>query len=467
MRMLVFILVLLFCEFSHGSAQAQDNCEALRPAKPERTDESFSGKIEGEVSGLVGRLAGAGASANGSYRSIVEDQLKDYPNSDKIYILERTIYLVCKNPGSDIDLNSLLTIFLSFPAEKSSNLQEKTDQFPEIAGLGTSLWVHQNIIIDDDDLNPNSISISPDSQLIAVGFDVSKIHDYIFIYDSQNGNLLYRHTLDGSSGVQVIKFHPSGRFIGLARGNRIEIIEFSTGHVVFSSHGHSRYVRDISFSDDGLLIGSVSDDGTACVSSIYDSGRPRNCYKHMNPEAQDWDGDGVLDNPLDQPNTIIFLPNGREFYTGSVYGYLRRWRIANLKEPVLTKSITSEWILSLSLASDPNVIAFGSKYETNILDLSGDNIIKINSSSLWTEGLQFDATENSIFFRGINHSIFLARSSTGIIISETRLDREPQAIAKRGWRHSVHGFAAAPNNRFVAIAGKNPAIAVLKLEPVI
>jgi len=83
MKLIVVALLLLLRTLR---ASAGDKCDALTPTNAQNVDEGFKGKIDGEIKGLLGRLAGGAAAIEGEYRKLETDQLRDYPDSDKLYI---------------------------------------------------------------------------------------------------------------------------------------------------------------------------------------------------------------------------------------------------------------------------------------------------------------------------------------------------------------------------------------------
>ena len=53
------------------------------------------------------------------YRRIETDELKDYPEADKIYVWQRIIYLACVDPDLKIDINELFKLYLLGPSQKA------------------------------------------------------------------------------------------------------------------------------------------------------------------------------------------------------------------------------------------------------------------------------------------------------------------------------------------------------------
>ena len=93
-----------------------DKCDALEPTNAQGIDEEFKGKIDGEIKGLLGRIAGGAASIEGEYKKIETDELQNYPDSNRLYVWQRIIYLACVSPDLNININDLFKLYLSPPA---------------------------------------------------------------------------------------------------------------------------------------------------------------------------------------------------------------------------------------------------------------------------------------------------------------------------------------------------------------
>ncbi len=130
--------VLIFLgSLSLASASAADeHCKPLEPQDAKDLDETFKGEINGKVDGVIGRLVGAEASAEGEYRRIVNDTLKEYPDSAKLYALNRIIYLACVNGGINVERLYELTFELQSNADEPAKAHRLTrTPFPE------SFWI--------------------------------------------------------------------------------------------------------------------------------------------------------------------------------------------------------------------------------------------------------------------------------------------------------------------------------------
>jgi hypothetical protein len=106
---------------------ADDRCDALKPTNAQDVDEAFKGKIEGEIKGVLSHLVGGAANIEGEYKQLITDQFKNYPQSDKLYVWQRILYLVCINPDIKIDINELLKVYITPPQKVTERTPENKD----------------------------------------------------------------------------------------------------------------------------------------------------------------------------------------------------------------------------------------------------------------------------------------------------------------------------------------------------
>lgn len=89
-----WLVILSVSLLAYGNASAQE-CDPLKPSPPRNLSEEVVGKIDAKVSGLASKLLNAGGTLEGTYRQASTDVLSEYPNADRLYLWDRTIYLYC------------------------------------------------------------------------------------------------------------------------------------------------------------------------------------------------------------------------------------------------------------------------------------------------------------------------------------------------------------------------------------
>ena len=117
----LFLLLFLAASFQSNRALADNHCEPLSPTEAGVVSEKFKGDIEGELKGLASRIAGAGASISGEYERFEENRLTDFPDSHRLYVWQRTLYLACVDSESGIDINKLLELYLIDPVRLTND----------------------------------------------------------------------------------------------------------------------------------------------------------------------------------------------------------------------------------------------------------------------------------------------------------------------------------------------------------
>lgn len=146
--MRIVLMAIGFLLLSLVPSNADEDCSALAPTNSEKIDETFKGQIEGEISGLIGRLAGAEANIEGEYKRLKEDTLNQYDDHHRLYVWQRTLYLVCIKPELGIDINTLLQMYLAGPPDKQSQNSDRLKKLYRSAleGIVTTLMRNEEFM---------------------------------------------------------------------------------------------------------------------------------------------------------------------------------------------------------------------------------------------------------------------------------------------------------------------------------
>ena len=93
------VAMILSCE-----AWAVD-CSEVRPATPQNTDVSLTGKLEARVDGLFKKLVSPQAEIEGSYRKVATDLLPEFPNADRVFVWQQVLFLQCQLLNEDTSMS--------------------------------------------------------------------------------------------------------------------------------------------------------------------------------------------------------------------------------------------------------------------------------------------------------------------------------------------------------------------------
>ena len=116
-----------------------------------------------------------------------------------------------------------------------------------------------------------------------------------------------------SSSVKALAFSPDGRYLAVGCGyvdSRIDILNVETGEKLVRLEGHSGFIADLAFSDDGLLLASASGDQTV---------------KLWN--TKDWSEQTTLLGHTDEVWSVDFSPKGGELMSSGKDGRILIWSL--------------------------------------------------------------------------------------------------------------------------------------------
>ncbi|HEX3348052.1 MAG TPA: hypothetical protein VHS58_08135 [Acetobacteraceae bacterium] len=91
-------------QFAPAGAALQ--CDKLQPLPAQNTDRSFTGKLNAAVDGWFAKLAKIDGGAEGTYRDVSQNVLKEFPQADRLYVWDRVIYLKCQLIADSNDLST-------------------------------------------------------------------------------------------------------------------------------------------------------------------------------------------------------------------------------------------------------------------------------------------------------------------------------------------------------------------------
>jgi WD40 repeat protein len=157
----------------------------------------------------------------------------------------------------------------------------------------------------------NKIAFSPDGALVAItSYDET---DNVFLWNTSSGVLttLAGH-VDQGFGVS---FSPNGKLLATASQDGTAILwDVATGKALRTFQGHRGGVQDVAFSPDGQRLATASIDRTVMLWDVTTGNRLVTLYGHT-------DGDGYTG----QVWSVTFSPNGQQLATASADRTVRRY----------------------------------------------------------------------------------------------------------------------------------------------
>lgn len=176
-------------------------------------------------------------------------------------------------------------------------LTSKTAVFAQNDVWNSLLTGHSDFIV--------SSAVSPDARLIVT----EALDETAKLRDISNGKLL--HNFKGYftyPNRNTLEFSPDGKLLVTAGNNTPLVWDILTGSVAYKLVGHKKDVADVSFSSNGQLIATASDDGIGKIWSVKDGACLVNLVGHSR---------GLL--------SITFGPDGEKVLTSSWDRTVKIW----------------------------------------------------------------------------------------------------------------------------------------------
>jgi WD40 repeat protein len=206
-------------------------------------------------------------------------------------------------------------------------------------------------------------------------------------------------TLKGHTAeVRSVSFSPDGRL--LASGSEdgtIKLWRVSDGSLVRTLTGHAREVDSVSFSPDGRLLASGSGDNTIKLWRV---------------------SDGVLVRTLhpDSVYSVSFSPDGRLLASGGWQG-IKLWRVAD-GSLVRTLEGHTGWVRSVSFSPDGSLLASGSEDKTIKLwrVADGSLVRTLTGHTQYVDSVSFSPDGRLLASGSADYTIKLWRVSDGVLV---------------------------------------------------
>ena len=296
----------------------------------------------------------------------------------------------------------------------------------------------QEKLLPHGDQQVQSVSFSPDGQLLAAASEDGKVRLWE-LRDKQLVKLDY--SLDHKSPVWSISFSPDGQKLATIAKNTIRLFNRQGQLVVEFLIDSNDDLYSVSFSPDGKLLATISESGNAYIWDLLGN---RKATFNKDKDSQ------IL--------ILSFAPNGQRLATGSTDGIVRLWDLQgnNLQNFIVSKS--KEPVRSISFSPKGKLLATG---------------LEDGTVSLWD--LQNTETEKAKF-KAHNESVMsLNFISGGLQLVTTSNDRTTrlwdlegtQLAVFKGHQGPVVSSSSAPKDKeqWLATASLDGSVRLWDLKP--
>jgi WD40 repeat protein len=288
---------------------------------------------------------------------------------------------------------------------------------------------------NDESLPVNSVSFSPNGQVIASGDDDSRVRLW------HSDGRFWKDLGQDQDKVNSVSFSPKGEMVAsMGMDGTIKLWNIDTSSSLMTLTGHTDRVNSISFSPDGKMLASASTDNTVKLWSL-----------HRNQEKILGQGDEVSQGF--KVNRVNFSPDNHKIITVDAFGSIKLWRRDGSPSKILDEGGGGE-IRAVAFSHDSRRVVTGD-INGNINLWDTEESISVRPRLIGNHGkpindVSFDPNEKSIASAGDDNTI-------KIWDIKSTLPKTVKVPAE-GFNVGVNSISFSPNGEFLASGNKNGTI---------
>jgi WD40 repeat protein len=316
------------------------------------------------------------------------------------------------------------------PVERRERVERSETLFEEVGP-----WWEERDVLRIGEGSFRCLAYSPDGRLIAVGTGAG-----IWLYDAETLNeVRFLGYDDRNIWVHSVSFSPDGELIASgSNDNTVRLWRVRDGKLIRTLRGHELPVYSVSFSPDGELIASGSNDNTVRLWRVRDGKLIRTLRGHELPVY-----------------SVSFSPDGELIASGSVDNTVRLWRVRDGK--LIRTLVGHEWsVSSVSFSPDGELIASGGSGIHLWRVRDGEMIRSLEGHEGYVRSVSFSPDGELIASGSVDNTVRLWRVRDGKLIRTLE-----------GHGSSVSSVSFSPDGELIASGSGDGTILVWSLRRIL
>ncbi|SPO03471.1 uncharacterized protein DNG_06154 [Cephalotrichum gorgonifer] len=331
------------------------------------------------------------------------------------------LHLSAETPKNVPAANTLLFC----PTESILSRKYLREAFPWMNGppLGNPRWGRDFAWLKGHTDWVRCVAFCPGGRLIASGSDDGS--------DSFTGQKLHNLKKNGGN-VRAIAYSPDGTYLAAASARTLRIWDLSAKPAQsIEIEEHDDFINSVSFSCDGKLLATGSDDGRIRIWDSWQEGESRKAAR-------------ILKGHTEEVSSIAFSPQTRPGFlaSGSVDGTSKIWNLEREEDECIHTLKSEDTVNSISFSPDGLRLASGANNDTiDIWDtVSGDQLERMRANGFNVRSVTFSPTGTYLASASHQHRVHFWYTA-----NKNAAFTNPPRVLK-----SVVELAVAPDRQTVA-----------------